>query len=161
MFISGWNQVPVRVEPSSSTDGTAGNPAFRRRQDIHPAKRFHGYDETCIFATRFHHNLILINRLMYQKFIITQDGVLKFGRVYLHRDLLSQGEECTHGGGLWKIDEGRRAILLYGRSFDFGTPDFACVRRIEWSGIGGQPLPLFFLPHWPAEDLLLPVYATP
>ena len=29
---------------------------------------------------------------MYQKFIINQDGVLKFGRVYLHRDLLSQGE---------------------------------------------------------------------
>ena len=61
---------------------------------------------------------------MYQKFIINQDGVLKFGRVYLHRDLLSQGEECPYGGGLWKIDEGRGAILLYGRSFDFGAPDF-------------------------------------
>ena len=59
---------------------------------------------------------------MYQKFIINQDGVLKFGRVYLHKDLLQPGEQCVFGGGLWKIDEGRRAILLYGRSFDFGPP---------------------------------------
>ena len=56
---------------------------------------------------------------MYQKFIINQDGVLKFGHVYLHKDLLARDERCLYGGGLWKIDEGRRAILLYGRSFDF------------------------------------------
>ena len=73
---------------------------------------------------------------MYQKFIINQDGVLKFGRVYLHRDLLSQGEECPYGGGLWKIDEGRGAILLYGRSFDFGAPDFYHLCRVEWSPVG-------------------------
>lgn len=96
---------------------------------------------------------------MYQKFIINQDGVLKFGHVYLHRDLLASNEQCPYGGGLWKIDEGRRAILLYGRSFDFGTPDFSRVRHIDWTGVGGQPLPLFFLPHWPEEDLLVPVYA--
>ena len=42
---------------------------------------------------------------MYQKFIINQDGVLKFGRVYMHRDLLAWNEECPYGGGLWKIDE--------------------------------------------------------
>ena len=95
---------------------------------------------------------------MYQKFIINQDGVLKFGHVYLHRDLLSSGERCPFGGGLWKIDEGRRAILLYGRSFDFGIPDFTQVQRIEWSGIGRPPLPLFYVPHWPDEDLLIPVY---
>ena len=83
---------------------------------------------------------------MYQKFIINQDGVLKFGHVYLHRDLLSSGERCPFGGGLWKIDEGRRAILLYGRSF-------VCL-----SGIGRPPLPLFYVPHWPDEDLLIPVY---
>lgn len=96
---------------------------------------------------------------MYQKFIINSDGVLKFGHVYLHRDLLGLGEECTHVGGLWKIDEGRRAVLLYGRSFDFGSPDFDCVRRIDWSGVGGKPVSLFYLPHWPEEDLLIPVYA--
>lgn len=40
-------------------------------------------------------------------------------------------------------DEGRRALLLYGRSFAFGAPDFNQVRKIDWSGIGGMPLPLF------------------
>ena len=83
---------------------------------------------------------------MFPKFIINQDGVLKFGHVYLHRELLNYNEQCPYGGGLWKIDEGRRAILLYGRSFDFGTPDFSHVHRIDWSGIGGNPLPLFYLP---------------
>ncbi len=84
---------------------------------------------------------------MYQKFIINQEGVLKFGHVYLHRDLLKVGEQCLYGGGLWKADESRRAILLYGRSFDFGLPDFDHVHRIEWNGIGGNPMPLFYVPN--------------
>ena len=92
---------------------------------------------------------------MYPKFIITQDGVLKFGHVYLHKDLLASDELCTYGGGLWKIDDSR------GRSFYFGTPNFDHIHRIEWSGIGGKPLPLFYLPNWPEEDLLVPVYAQP
>ena len=79
---------------------------------------------------------------MFQKFIINRDGVLKFGRVYLHRDMLSPGEQCTYGGGLWKIDEGRGAIVLYGRSFDFGPPDFDFVKQIDWTGLGGTPRPL-------------------
>ena len=98
---------------------------------------------------------------MYQKFIINQYGVLKFGRVYQHRDLLGWGEECHYGGGLWKIDEGRRCILLYGRSFAFGAPCLEQIRSIEWSGVGGSPLPLFHLPQWPNEDQLIPVYANP
>ena len=73
---------------------------------------------------------------MFQKFIINRDGVLKFGHVYLHRDILAPGEQCTYGGGLWKIDEGRGAIVLYGRSFDFGPPDFDFVTRIDWTGLG-------------------------
>ncbi len=95
---------------------------------------------------------------MYQKFIINQDGVLRFGRVYLHREILASGEQCIYGGGLWKIDEARGAILLYGRSFDFGPPYFDSVRRIDWEGIGGNPVPLFFLPNWPDEDVLEPIY---
>ena len=98
---------------------------------------------------------------MYQKFIINQYGVLKFGKVYQHRDLLKWGEECPYGGGLWKIDEGRGIVLLYGRSFAYGTPDLGQVKRIEWSGLGSTPLPLFFLPDWPSEDRLIPVYANP
>lgn len=94
---------------------------------------------------------------MYQKFIITGDGVLKFGRVYLHRDLLDWGERCPYGGGLWRIDDSRGAVLLYGRSFDFGPPDFAHVNDVDWSGIGGNEYPLFYLPNWPDEDLLVPI----
>ena len=74
---------------------------------------------------------------MFQKFIINREGVLKFGHVYLHRDMLAPGEQCTYGGGLWKIDESRGAIVLYGRGFDFGPPDFDYVKQIDWSGLGG------------------------
>lgn len=98
---------------------------------------------------------------MYQKFIITGEGVLRFGNVYQHRELLQRGEECPYGGGLWKVDEARRAILLYGRSFAFGPPSFEQVRRIEWGGLGGSPHPLFYLPRWPSEENLIPVYSNP
>lgn len=94
---------------------------------------------------------------MYQKFIINQDGVLKFGNVYLHRYLLKPGERCPYGGGLWKIDEGRGAIMLYGRSFDFGKPDFDYVKHVDWSHLGGKPRPLLYLPHWPDESEVMPV----
>lgn len=95
---------------------------------------------------------------MYQKFIITQDGVLKFGNVYLHHDLLGFGEDGTGGGGLWKKDPLRNAIILYGRSFEFGPPDFDSLRRIEWKGIGGGPTALLYLPKWPDETITEPVY---
>lgn len=95
---------------------------------------------------------------MYQKFIITQDGILRFGCVYLHRDLLTSGEQCPYGGGLWKLDESRGAILLYGSSFDFGYPELSQIKSVEWDGVGGKPMPLFFLPYWPKEDLLIPIY---
>ena len=94
---------------------------------------------------------------MYQKFIINQDGVLKFGHVYLHREMLSVGEDCPYGGGVWAIDEARRCILLYGRSFDFGRPDFNALTRIDWSGIGGKPLPLIYQPRWPDDSVEIPI----
>lgn len=96
---------------------------------------------------------------MYQKFIITGEGHLRFGRVYLHREMLRPGERCVYGGGLWEIDESRGAIILYGRSFDFGPPDFDYVKHIEWEGLGGTPRPLFHQPHWPHDETLVPVYA--
>jgi len=98
---------------------------------------------------------------MYQKFIISESGELRFGNVYLHRDLLNFGEDTCWGGGLWKIDHRRAAIVLYGRSFDFGGPDFSRVRVIDWTGVGGQPHPLLYLPHWPNEDYVEPVFANP
>lgn len=107
------------------------------------------------------YGIIKKQEAMYPKFIINQDGILKFGHVYLHKYLLAAGEQCVYGGGLWKEDKKRGAILLYGFSFDFGIPDFDHVRRINWSGIGGRPLPLFFLPHWPEEGGLVPVLVKP
>lgn len=98
---------------------------------------------------------------MYQKFIILSDGTLRFGRVYMHRDLLLPSERCTYGGGLWRVDEGRRAILLFGRSFDFGPPDFDYVRHIDWSGTHSPLRTLLYLPHWPDEDRVEAVYAYP
>lgn len=94
---------------------------------------------------------------MYQKFIITGEGILRFGNVYLHRDLLTNGERCIYGGGLWKIDKQRGVVLLYGRSFDFGPPDFDYVQNIDWTGLNGRQLPLFFLPKWPDESFLIPI----
>lgn len=96
---------------------------------------------------------------MYQKFIINQDGVLRFGQVFLHRDLLRPGERCVYGGGLWRLDEGRRMVFLFGRSFDFGAPDFDYVRRIDWTGLGGKPISLYHMPNWLNEETLVPVFA--
>lgn len=49
---------------------------------------------------------------MYLEFIINQDGALKFGHVYPHKDLLAADEQCVYGGGLWKVNKSRGAILL-------------------------------------------------
>jgi hypothetical protein len=94
---------------------------------------------------------------MYQKFIITADGVLRFGCVYQHRDLLRWGEECPYGGGLWMVDESRGAIMLYGRSFAFGAPCFEYVREIEWPKMVDAPCPLLYLPCWPSDRSVIPV----
>jgi len=103
---------------------------------------------------------------MYNKFIITDSGHLRFGQVYMHRDLLDPGEDCL-GGGLWKIDEEKRCVLLFGRSFDFGGPDFSEVRLIEWGSLHHNSpstmgaMPLYYAPHFPALEPLEPVFAKP
>lgn len=95
---------------------------------------------------------------MYQKFIITQDGELRFGHVYLHRDLLHPGESCPYGGGVWKVDEARHAILLFGRSFDFGPPNFYKLTRINWNNVGGKPIPPFTSPAGLTTKLKFPLW---
>ena len=60
------------------------------------------------------------------KFIITNGGHLRLGMVTLHRDLLMAHEECR-GGGFYDIDYVGNALLLSGKSFDYGLP--------RWNGI--------------------------
>ena len=91
---------------------------------------------------------------MYRKFIITDDGTLRFGIVYQHRELLQMGESCPYGGGLWELDRERGAILLYGRSFAFGAPCFEAVRYIDWESAGVEPCQLL---HVQSKDMLQPV----
>ena len=94
---------------------------------------------------------------MAQKFIIGADGVLRFGSVYLHQELLAPGESWCYGGGFWQIDHARAAVALYGRSFDFGLPGFDHLQRIDWSGLGGQPHTLFYYPQWPDQSMVRPI----
>jgi hypothetical protein len=94
---------------------------------------------------------------MYQKFIINSEGVLLFGCVYQHRELLGWGDSCPFGGGLWKYDAERGALLLFGRSFAFGAPCIEHVREIDWESAGCAPCPVFFLPNWPNDESLVPV----
>lgn len=98
---------------------------------------------------------------MAQKFIISENGILKFGNVRLHRDLFIWSEDDCYGGGFWEIDHSRNAIILHGRSFDFGGPDFSRVKRINWDGVGGKPCSLFYAPYYPNLDSLEPVFANP
>ena len=95
---------------------------------------------------------------MYPKFIITIDGVLKFGNVYLHKELLPKGHTTCYGGGLWKVDHARSCIILYGRSFDFGLPDLDKIERVDCEGPGGLGYPIFFERHFGDEYLLEPVW---
>lgn len=91
---------------------------------------------------------------MYKKFIITEEGVLKFGVVDLHRDLIEIGQDTCYGGGLWTIDHSRNAVILYGRSFDFGGPDFTRMKQIDWAGVGGREIPLLYAPYWPDTSVV-------
>ena len=77
---------------------------------------------------------------MFQKFIINRDGVLKFGRVYLHRDMLSPGEQCTYGGGLWKIDEGRGASCSTAE-VSTSVSRFRLCETDRLDGLGRHPSP--------------------
>lgn len=94
---------------------------------------------------------------MYMKFIITVDGVLKFGVVSRHMDLLEQGQDDCNGGGLWDIDSTNGTVLLFGRSFDFGAPDFSKLRLVDWDSIDGKVHDLVYYPFWPDRVTTVPI----
>lgn len=88
-----------------------------------------------------------------QKFVITNEGEMRFGDVRLHRHLLPWGDDECHGGGFWELNPAAKTVELYGRSYDFGAPDFSAVRSIDWSG-----LPLDALGLEPGEKPALIYY---
>lgn len=61
--------------------------------------------------------------MKHPKFIITNGGYLRLGLVTLHRDLLLGHEECQ-GGGFYEIDYVGNALLLSGKSYDYGPPQW-------------------------------------
>ncbi|MDE7396260.1 MAG: hypothetical protein K2M98_00880 [Muribaculum sp.] len=61
-----------------------------------------------------------------RKFIITANGVLKYGDVNMHKDLLGEGESCI-GGGLYEFDYIGCRLSLYGKSYDYGRPKWNWV----------------------------------
>lgn len=70
-----------------------------------------------------------------QKFIVTGDGVLKYGNVRMHKDLLADSDTCI-GGGFYEFDYVENCLHLSGRSYDFGKP--------KWSFIDVLKLPAAF-----------------
>lgn len=93
-----------------------------------------------------------------RKFIITNDGTLVFGDVSLHRDLIPEGDDTCHGGGMWRIDNQRGFVLLSGRSFDFGAPEFSYLRHVDRSkGPGLLGYPIFYEREFAGEMILEPV----
>ena len=66
---------------------------------------------------------------------------VRFGNVYLHRDMLKADERCIYGGGLWKIDHQRSGCAIR-PLIRLRLPDFDFVKRVDWSGLGGEKRPL-------------------
>lgn len=58
-----------------------------------------------------------------RKFIITSEGDFRFGDVRMHKDLL-QGFDVCKGGGSYEFDYVSNRLLLSGRSYDFGEPQW-------------------------------------
>lgn len=93
-----------------------------------------------------------------QKFIITEDGTMLFGDVELHRYLIPYGDNTCHGGGLWRIDNQQGRIILSGRSFDFGPPEFCYLKRIDTSTLPASlGYPIFYQHEFAGEEFLEPV----
>ena len=61
-----------------------------------------------------------------QKFIITQRGIFRYGNVRMHKDLLQSDDMCI-GGGFYEFDYVSNRLLLYGRSYDFGSPQWQYI----------------------------------
>ncbi len=68
--------------------------------------------------------------MIHPKFIITNQGCLRLGAVTLHRDLLMAHEQCW-GGGFYEFDYVTNQLLLSGKSFDFGPPQWSKISVLQ------------------------------
>lgn len=81
-----------------------------------------------------------------------------FGDVKLHRDLIPDGDDTCRGGGFWRVDNQRGCVILSGRSFDFGAPEFRYLERIDTTTPPGSlGYPMFYERQFAGEDILEPV----
>ena len=71
-------------------------------------------------------NIENIGFMKYPKFIITKDGHFRLGMVNLHEHLLKPGDYCV-GGGYYQFDYASNRLLLEGKSFDFGPPQWDMI----------------------------------
>lgn len=67
--------------------------------------------------------------MLHNKFIITTSAHMRLGVVHLHRDLLLPADSCA-GGGFWSIDYVSNRLLLEGRSYDYGEPQWGLLNSL-------------------------------
>lgn len=61
----------------------------------------------------------------------TRTGILRFGDVAWHKDLLCPKEYCL-GGGSWTLDPENKTLELYDMSGDFGMPKFEYADQLAF-----------------------------
>ena len=91
------------------------------------------------------------------KFIITNGGHLRLGMVTLHRDLLMAHEYCL-GGGFYEFDYVSNRLVLSGKSFDYGLPQWSKIDVLkvpaEYRGMG-----IVYRDYWGKEFDLVAEYS--
>ena len=99
---------------------------------------------------------------MHPKFLLLSNpdtplvGTFVYGMVGQHKELI-KGYVKTHGGGWYEKDPVRKTMTLYGRSGDYGDPDFRFLDRIPAELKGYTFL---YSPGWGAEDRPLDLSAV-
>ena len=68
-----------------------------------------------------------------QKFIVTNEGVLRLGTVKQHCELVKPGEICI-GGGYYELNYIGHQMLLSGSSSRYGEPVWEQLERLTVSG---------------------------
>lgn len=70
-----------------------------------------------------------------EKFVVIEDSKtknleLRMANTDFHENMVPKGDRCL-GGGLFKIEEETKTVLLWGKSEDFGKVDFSKLKKIS------------------------------